>query len=125
MLSDSDISALMNSQFGWETSEYALAFIVAAACFGEFVHEFTPWFKLCLLVLVAALVFEIPTQFKVNSISGTIIAAVEERAEDARLREARLERLVSWRHLEGEQIVSLRQFGSRHELPTMTMSTGG
>ena len=91
MPSDIDISALMASLSVWENWGYVAVAAVALCCFGEFVHECTPWFKkygwwksngggASALLLVAALAAEAAIQVKTNNISGTVIAFLGDRA---------------------------------------------
>ena len=114
MSANTNISPVMVSQSLWETLEYVLAALVALACAGESVHEFTLWFsqytwwkdkggKASALLLVSALAFEIPTLFKVNSVNAVIIANLSRQEAETRLRAATIERRFAWRTLRNSQ----------------------
>lgn len=103
-----DILALVASQSRWEIFEYILSGLVALGCLGEFIHECTGWFQshplwkksggtASALLLVAALAVEIPTQFKVNSISGIITHVLGKQEAETRIRAAEIERKYAWR----------------------------
>jgi hypothetical protein len=95
MLASPDISSLSNSLSRWETAEYVYAGLVALACAGEYVADFTTWFtagreerrkqlaKISTLVLIASLALELVCLVKTNSLSGLLIGSLSERAERA------------------------------------------
>ena len=100
ILTASSVSDLSNTLAWWERGEYVFSFVVAAACFGEYVADFIPrWYatgdakrdekrkdsisKTSTLVLVAALVFEMVCVIRSNSLSGQVIGSINELATSA------------------------------------------
>ncbi len=95
MFSDTEISALAASASAWELAGYFAAFMVAAACCGEYVHELKDapvlagsWWKrnggkFSAKVLIIALVVELMTQVKTANINGQIISRLNVRAQVA------------------------------------------
>lgn len=94
-LTPSEISSLTDKLSYWELAEYVSCGLVAIACTGEFIANFTNWFtsgaeenkkrleKLSTLVLIAALAFELVCLVKTNQISGRLIGSLDEKAEEA------------------------------------------
>jgi hypothetical protein len=95
-----DVSELSNVLSWWERGEYFFAFVVAAACFGEYVADFKPqWYrtgdaerdekrkesisKRSTLVLVAALVFELLCLVRSNGLSEKVIGSINGLATNA------------------------------------------
>lgn len=100
ILTSSSVSELSNSLSWWERGEYFFSFIVAGACFGEYVADFRPrWYetgdaerdlkrkesisKISTLVLVAALVFELVCVAKSNTFAGRVIGSINDLAISA------------------------------------------
>lgn len=87
----------------WEYAEYTFAGLVAVACFGEYIADFTRWWnrsgvwshlgpledrkdklaKLSTLLLIIALVGETLCLFRTNQISGTLLGSLDELAAAA------------------------------------------
>src|SRR2546423_1276993 len=89
MVADIDLNALEASLSSWEIAGYASIAAVTLGVFGEYVHDFTSWFKkiswwnaqggkVSTLFLIASLAAELCIQVKANSISGQIIAVLSE-----------------------------------------------
>src|SRR5581483_4551616 len=100
ILTASDVSELSRELIWWERGEYFFSFIVAAACFGEYVADFrSSWYrtgnserdelrkehisKTSTLVLVAALVLELLCVVRANDLSGRVIGSIDLLAADA------------------------------------------
>lgn len=100
ILAASDISEMSNALSWWERGEYFFSFVVAAACFGEYVADFKPqWYrtgnaerdekrkesisKRSTLVLVAALVFELLCVARSNTLAGKVIGSIDDLAVNA------------------------------------------
>jgi hypothetical protein len=102
ILTASDVSELSNALSWWERGEYFFSFVVAAACFGEYVADFKPqWYrtgnadaerdekrkesisKLSTLVLIAALVFELLCVARSNTLAGQVIGSINDLATNA------------------------------------------
>ncbi len=100
ILTASDVSDLSNALSWWERGEYFFSFVVAAACFGEYVADFRPqWYrtgdakrdekrkesisKRSTLVLVAALVFELLCLVKSNALAEKVIGSINGLATNA------------------------------------------
>ena len=100
ILTASDVFELSNALTWWERGEYFFSFVVAAACFGEYVADFKPnWYrtgdverdekrkesisKRSTLVLVAALVFELVCVARSNTLAGEVIGSIDNLAKDA------------------------------------------
>jgi hypothetical protein len=91
----SDVASLSKALTCWEVAEYTFATLVAIACAGEYVADFTNWFtggikeakeklaKGATLLLIAALAFELVCLVKTNSLSGQLIGSLSEKAENA------------------------------------------
>jgi hypothetical protein len=99
-LTASDVSELSNALSWWERGEYFFSFVVAAACFGEYVADFKPqWYrtgdterdekrkesisKRSTLVLVVALVFELLCVARSNTLAGEVIGSINDLATNA------------------------------------------
>jgi hypothetical protein len=102
-LTASDVASLATSMKCWEYAEYFFAFLVAVACFGEYVADFTKWWKregvwprlgpiegrkdklakLSTLLLIASLVFETVCLFRTNQISGEMLGSLSDLSEEA------------------------------------------
>jgi hypothetical protein len=90
-----DVASLSKSLSRWESAEYVFATLVAVACAGEYVADFTDWFtggieeqkkrlaKRSTLLLIAALALELTCLVKTNSISGLLIGSLSDKAEKA------------------------------------------
>ncbi len=105
----SELEWLTNAIDGWEVAEYIFAALVAIACFGEFIADFTDWWlhgcfwtlfgniehrkekigKVSTLVLIMALVGELFCLVKSNRLSGRLVSLAMESAGNAN-REAEL-----------------------------------
>lgn len=100
ILTSSDVSALSTALSWWERGEYFFSFVVAGACFGEYVADFKPkWYrtgdeerdarrkesisKISTLVLVAALVFELVCVVRSNALAGEVIGSINSLATNA------------------------------------------
>lgn len=100
ILTGSDVSRLSAELSWWEAGEYFCSFIVAAACFGEYVADFLPkWYqtgdterdenrkefisKTSTLVLTAALVFELLCVVRSNVLAGRVIGSIDDHAKSA------------------------------------------
>jgi len=91
----SDVGSLSRSLSRWEVGEYFCAALVTVACAGEYVAEFTNWFtagvkarkdalaKRSTLLLVASLALELICLVKTNSVSGTLIGSLSDKADNA------------------------------------------
>jgi hypothetical protein len=99
-LTASDVASLTATMGYWEDTEYFCAFLVAVACFGEYVADFTKWWerngiwsrlgpieerkehlaKLSTLVLIVALVAETVCLVRTNQLSSTLTGALGDRA---------------------------------------------
>ncbi|PYV78349.1 MAG: hypothetical protein DMG93_22520 [Acidobacteria bacterium] len=94
-LNASDVTSLSKALSCWEYAEYIFATLVAVACAGEYVAEFTNWFtggvkerkdrlaKRSTLLLVAALAFELVCLVRTNSLSEQLIGSLSDKAENA------------------------------------------
>jgi hypothetical protein len=88
----SDVESLSRSLARWEVAEYACAALVALACAGEYIADFTDWFtcgvkeskerlaKRSTLLLIAALALELVCLVKTNSLSGMLIGSLSDKA---------------------------------------------
>ena len=95
-----DIDALGSSLVWWEIGGYIATAIVAIGVIGELIVEFTDWIKspqtlsrvgiASALILVIGLAGEILTQVRVNSISGQIIAFLNNDTASLRLELAKI-----------------------------------
>jgi hypothetical protein len=100
ILTAPDVSDLSNALSWWERGEYFFSFVVAAACFGEYVADFKPqWYrtgdaerdekrkesisKRSTLVLVAALVFELLCVARSNTLAGEVIGSINDLSTNA------------------------------------------
>jgi hypothetical protein len=100
ILTASEVSGLSNALSWWERGEYFFSFVVAAACFGEYIADFKPrWYrtgdavrdekrkesisKRSTLVLVAALVFELLCVARSNTLAGEVIGSINDLAANA------------------------------------------
>ncbi len=132
----SDISALISALSCWELAGYAALAAVVVGVIGESIHEFIPWFgsvwwrtnggKASALLLIAGLAAEGITQVKTNSISGQIIAFLNERAgrlekeaADAKERAALIQRAAAWRRITSDQSDKLIQTLSKKKLKVL------
>lgn len=91
----SDVASLSQSLGWWELGEYVSGVVVALACAGEYIADFTNCFtggdrkrkaklgKGATLLLVVALVAELMCLVKTNSLSGQIIGSLNEKATGA------------------------------------------
>ena len=94
------VSDLSNTLTWWERGEYFFSFVVALACFGEYIADFKPrWYrtgdaeldekrkesisKISTLILVAALVFELVCVVRSNALAGEVIGSINELARSA------------------------------------------
>jgi len=102
-LTASDVGALTAKMGYWEDAEYAFAFLVAIACFGEYIADFTKWWrresvwarlgsmddrkenlgKLSTLLLIVALVAETVCLFRTNQISGEVLGSLNQLSDEA------------------------------------------
>jgi hypothetical protein len=94
-LTPSEVASLTNTLSHWELAEYISCGLVAVACIGEFIGEFTDWFtggakekkdrlaKFSTLLLIASLAFELVCLVRTNQISGKVIGSLDEKAEEA------------------------------------------
>lgn len=90
-----DIGSLAHSLSHWEDAEYVFAGLVALACAGEYIANFTKKFregpvecresleKRSTLLLIIALLLELICLVRTNQISGTVIGSIDEKANDA------------------------------------------
>ena len=100
ILTAASVSDLSNALTWWERGEYFFSFVVAVACFGEYVADFMPkWYKtgdakcdekrkeslskLSTLVLIAALVFELVCVVRSNALAGQVIGSINDLATSA------------------------------------------
>lgn len=100
ILTASSVSDFSNTLSWWERGEYVFSFVVALACFGEYVADFKPkWYgtgekerdesrkesisKISTLVLVAALVFELVCIVRSNALAGEVIGSINDIATSA------------------------------------------
>ena len=83
----------------WSFTGYCATGLVAVGCIGESIVEFTNWVKsnwrarsgmISALVLIFGVAAEVVTQVKVNSISGQIIAALNNDTASLRLELAKI-----------------------------------
>jgi hypothetical protein len=111
MVSAEDLNALSSSLSHWEFAGYVAVAAVAIGVAGEVIHDFLDWFKsldwwrtkgnkASALLLIAALVAELVIQVRTNSISGRVIALLEEQAAETRERAAHIEEATAWRVLD-------------------------
>lgn len=94
-LTGSDVASLSKALSCWEYAEYAFAALVAVACAGEYVADFTDWFtggvkeakdrlaKRSTLLLIAALAFELACLVKTNSLSARLVGSLSDKAARA------------------------------------------
>jgi hypothetical protein len=87
-----DVSSLAVSLEDWEWAEYASCALVALACTGEYIAEFTDCWtggikelkdrlaRRSTLLLISALALELVCLVKTNSISGLLIVSLSEKA---------------------------------------------
>jgi hypothetical protein len=92
IVTTSDVESLSRSLACWEVAEYACAALVAVACAGEYVADFTDWFtagikegkerlaKRSTLLLIASLALELVCLVKTNSLSGRLIGSLSDKA---------------------------------------------
>jgi hypothetical protein len=105
-LTASDVASLTSRIDRWEYAEYVCTALVAAACFGEYIADFTEWWKrdplwkwfgtlehrkdsvakFSTLVLIAALAGELLCVVRTNQLSGTLVGDLGDRAEEAYLK---------------------------------------
>src|SRR6266480_6874845 len=90
-----DVTSLSKALSCWEYAEYIFATLVAVACAGEYVSEFTNWFtggikerkdrlaKRSTLLLIVALSLELICLVRTNILSGMLIGSLSEKAEEA------------------------------------------
>ena len=96
-----EVAALSKRLSCWEYAEYFFAALVAVACAGEYIAEFTnwltrgiresarrqeakdKWLKRSTLLLVVALAFELVCLVRTNSLSGQLIGSLSDKAENA------------------------------------------
>src|SRR2546423_11867501 len=95
ILASSDTSSLAVSLSCWETGEYCACALVALACAGEYIADFTSWFtagieerkqrlaKLSTLLLIASLAFELVCLVRTNSLSAQLIGSLSDKATAA------------------------------------------
>jgi hypothetical protein len=103
-LTASEVGALTIAIRRWEYAEYTFAALVAIACFGEYIADFTKWWnrgrfwkwfgslehrkdnvaKFSTLVLIAALAGELVCVVKTNRLSGLEIANLQQQTENIR-----------------------------------------
>ena len=97
LLISSDIASLDVLLSWWENAEYIAESFVILGCLGEFIAEFTKvstlecrtlLSKVSLLVLIAALAFELGALVRTNYLSGQEIAMLNSIAAEARTRAA-------------------------------------
>jgi len=98
----------------WEAAGYLSTGVVLIGVIGESIIEFTKLVKsprwrstvgiASALVLIVGLAGEILTQFKVNSVSGQMIAFLNKEAAQANLETERIRERLAWRRLDPEQI---------------------
>jgi hypothetical protein len=109
-----DISALTSELACWELAGYGALAAVLIGVIGESIHEFvlhfgSAWWranggKASALILIGGLAAEGITQVKVNSVSGQIIALLNERAARFEADAARLRAyIMPWRLTEEQQ----------------------
>src|SRR5579863_5708814 len=102
-LTASDVESLTATLAFWEYAEYTCAVLVAVACFGEYIADFTKWWKrdgiwsrlgliedrkdnlakLSTLLLITALVVETVCLFRTNQISGQVLGSLSELSDEA------------------------------------------
>src|SRR6516162_1237507 len=101
------INALTASLWYWELAGYVSVAAVVIGVAGEVLHDFSTWFKsvewwkargnkASALLLVVALRGELVIQVKSTSISGRIIAGLEDEAAAACERTAEIEKVAAW-----------------------------
>src|SRR5579863_716828 len=95
IFSAEDVAALSKSLSCWEYAEYVCAFLVAVACAGEYIADFSDRFtggieerkrrlaKRSTLLLIAALALELICLVKTTSLSGLLIGSLSDKAEKA------------------------------------------
>lgn len=95
MLIASDVPSLAESLGRWERAEYIFASLVAIACAGEYIADFTDWFtcgikekkerlaKRSTLLLIASLALELVCLVKTNSLAGRLIGSLSDKATAA------------------------------------------
>ena len=94
-LTASEVASLSALLTWWERAEYLFAGLVAVACAGEYIADFTNWFtngieerkkwlaKTSTLLLIASLVLELVCLGRTNSLSGRLIGSLSDKAEAA------------------------------------------
>jgi hypothetical protein len=94
-LTPSEVASLTTALSRWELAEYICAAFVTIGCIGEYVAEFTNWLtngeknrkerlaKRSTLLLIAALSLELICLVRTNTLSGTVIGSLEEKAGEA------------------------------------------
>jgi len=111
------IDTLTSSLSPWEDTGYVATGIVITGCIGESIVEFTKWIKdernkslagrISAFILIAGLALEVLAQVKVNSISGQIIALLNNQTAEARAETARVQTAVAWRIIPNDQYIEL------------------
>jgi hypothetical protein len=93
ILTAPDASSLARSLSRWEFFEYISCALVALACAGEYISEFTNWLtkgikerkerlaKRSTLLLIASLAFELVCLVRTNTLSGQLIGSLGDKAE--------------------------------------------
>jgi hypothetical protein len=102
-LTASEVVSLTNSIYRWECAEYLCTALVAVACFGEYIADFTEWWrsarfwewfgpiehrkdavgKFSTLVLIGALAGELLCVVKTNQLSSQLVGALGDTAQEA------------------------------------------
>jgi hypothetical protein len=90
-----DAASLSKALARWELAEYISCGLVAIACAGEYIAEFTNWLtggdeeskhrlrKRSTLLLISALAFELVCLVRTNTLSGMLIGSLDKEAGDA------------------------------------------
>jgi hypothetical protein len=90
-----DAASLADSLSSWERAEYVACALVAIACGGEYIADFTNWFtsgderrktrlaKRSTLLLIVSLAVELFCLVQTNSISGRLIGSLSDEATNA------------------------------------------
>jgi len=112
-----DISSLTSSLGPWEFAGYLATAVVIAGCIGESIVEFTTWIKdqslksvvgrASAFILIVGLALEIPTQVRINAISGQIIALLNNQTAEAKLETKRIEATVAWRIIPNDKYIAM------------------
>src|SRR5665213_942574 len=102
-LTASEVARLTSTIGGWENAEYGFTALVAISCFGEYIADFTEWWKrgkawrwfgdiehrkdnlakFSTLVLIAALAAELLCVVRTNQLSGKLVGSLGDRSEEA------------------------------------------